>query len=188
MGSVCPMTDGNASNWKGTISQLFSPTAPGLWFVLHTKSRQEKALAEALTLKGIANFLPLIKQKRTWAGRKAIVEVPLFSSYLFLRGTLDDCYDADRSSRVAQIIQVHDQLKLTQDLKNLAQAIDLNVALDPYPYLIKGIRAAVRSGPLQGIEGVIESRTKRDRLILQVDMLGRGASLEIDAALLEPTE
>jgi transcription antitermination factor NusG len=44
----------------------------------------------------------------------------------------------------------------------------------------------VRAGPFRGLQGVIDSRSKLNRLILQIDMLGRAVSLEIDAALLEP--
>ena len=88
----------------------------------------------------------------------------------------------------AQIIPVDDQKKLNTELKSLATAIDHEVPLDPYPYLVAGIRVVVRSGPLQGMEGIIESRAKQDRLVLQIDMLGQATSLEIDAALLDPLE
>jgi hypothetical protein len=37
---------------------------------------------------------------------------------------------------------------------------------------------------LMGLQGVVESRLKRDRLILQVDVLGQAMSLEIDGAIL----
>ena len=42
------------------------------------------------------------------------------------------------------------------------------------------------SGPFRGVQGVIENWTKGDRLVLQIDALGRAASLEIDASLLKP--
>lgn len=165
---------------------LFSPEAPGQWHLLHTKSRQEKALAETLAGMGIRFFLPLVMQQRTYGRRKAKVEMPLFPGYLFLRGSLDEAYQADRTTRVAQIIRVADQRKIAWELMNLAKALEHEVDLDPYPYLTRGLRVEVRAGPLKGLQGIIEDRTKRDRLLLQVDVLGKATSLEIDGALLEP--
>jgi transcription antitermination factor NusG len=60
--------------------------------------------------------------------------------------------------------------------------------VEPYPYLKVGRRVEVRSGPLRGLQGIIEQRLGQCRLLLGVQMLGRGVSLEIDAALLEPLE
>jgi hypothetical protein len=36
------------------------------------------------------------------------------------------------------------------------------------------------------VQGVIESRARADRLILQVEMLARAVGLEIDASILDP--
>ena len=44
------------------------------------------------------------------------------------------------------------------------------------------------AGPFKGIEGVIEDRRSRDRLILQIYTLGRATALEIDPSLLEPLD
>lgn len=54
------------------------------WFVLYTKSRNEKKVAEQLAKKGIEVFCPLIKKERKWSDRKKIVEEPLFKSYCFV--------------------------------------------------------------------------------------------------------
>ena len=159
---------------------------PGKWFVLHTKSRQEKIIAQTLNAMSISHFLPLIKRVCYYGRRKTSVEIPMFPGYLFLRGKSDDAYLADRTNRLAKIIQVLDQDLLNHELFNLHMAIQREAILNPYPLLAKGIWVEVRSGPFAGIQGQIEERTKNNRLILQVDTLGQAASLEIDTALLEP--
>ena len=166
-----------------TVSAL-----PGDWHLLHTRSRQEKILAESMAAKGIGVFLPLVDVTRTYGRRKASVELPLFPGYVFLKGPLDDAYEADRTKRVAGIIPVVNQAQLTWELRNLALALAARVPLDPYPYLRAGVKVEIRSGPLAGIQGVIESRKKRDRLLLQIDVLGQATSLEIDGAILDPIE
>ena len=162
--------------------------AKGYWHLLHTRSRQEKALCETLASKGIAHYLPIANVTRNYGGRKVPVELPLFPGYVFLKGNLDEAYAADRTKRVAGIIRVVDQEKIGWELRNLALALTRSATLDPYPYLRVGVRVEVRSGPLAGIQGVIENRAKRDRLILQVDVLGQATSLEIDGAILDVIE
>jgi len=159
----------------------------GDWRLLHTRSRQEKAVAADLRAMGIAYFLPIVVQPRYYGRRKLLVDLPLYPGYVFLRGSLDDAYSADRTGRIAQIIQVSDQRQLDWELRNLHLALTRQAPLEPYPFLKVGRKVEVRSGPFRGVQGIIEENDGRT-LSLQVQMLGRGVSLEIDGALLEPLE
>ena len=158
----------------------------GDWHLLHTKSRQEKLLADELGRMGIGHYLPLVKQIRRYGKRKARVEWPLFPGYVFVRGCIEHAYQATRTHRVARIIQVADQKRLDWELVNLHMALNSNAPMDPYPYLRKGVRVEVRSGPLMGLQGLVEDRLTGDRLVLQVAMLGRAVSVEVLGAHLEP--
>jgi len=169
-----------AKDWPGR--------KPGKWFVLRTRSRQEKILRNDLVSRGIDGFLPLTTCTKYYCGRKVNVELPLFPGYLFLHGSADDAYAADRTRRVAQIIQVTEQLRLDWELCNIEAALSASVPLDPYPYLRAGVRAEVREGPCRGLQGIIEDRTRRERLILKIDILGRAVSLELDGSLLDVIE
>ncbi len=170
----------------GTALEIGLPDASrGDWHVLHTKSRQEKVVAADLGAMGIAHYLPLLRQVRYYGRRKAQVEAPLFPGYVFLRGTVEEAYQADRTQRIAHIIRVAAQEQLDWELRNLHLALTRQAPLVPYPYLKKGTRVEVRSGPFRGLQGVVEDRASGDRLILKVDILGRAVSLEIDGALLE---
>jgi transcriptional antiterminator RfaH len=158
------------------------------WSVLYVKSRQEKALADELAALGIRHFLPLIQHKRLYGKRKATVELPLFPGYLFLHGNIDEVYRADRTRRVSRIIPVVDQARLNWELRNIDLALAREATLDPFPFLVAGTRVEVRSGPLVGLQGVVEKRSKGDRLILQVDILGQATIVDIDGAELAVLE
>ena len=173
-----PLT--SATDWPGHNG--------GRWFVLRTRSRQEKILAHDLTNRGIGSFLPLVTCTKYYAGRRANVEVPLFPGYVFLHGSPDEAYTADRTHRVAQIITVPDQIRLDWELRNIRAVLGTDAPLDPYPFLHAGVRVEVRDGPFRGIQGIIEDRARRERLILKVDILGRAVSLEINGALLDVIE
>jgi transcriptional antiterminator RfaH len=160
--------------------------AQGEWFVLHTRSRQEKVLAADLGAMGVDFFLPLISHTRLSGRQRVTSRLPLFPGYVFLRGTREQAFAADRTRRVASIIPVPDQSKLDWELRNLHMALAFQVPLDPYPYLREGVRVEVRTGPLRGLQGVVESRKHLERIILKVDMLGRALSIELDGHVLEP--
>lgn len=54
------------------------------WYVLYTKPRHEKKVAERLSEAGYTTYCPLYKVKRQWSDRTKIVEEPLFRSYIFI--------------------------------------------------------------------------------------------------------
>lgn len=170
------------------------PTAPTVlrasngarWHVLHVRSRQEKALCGDLSIRGINHYLPLVRQARFYGHRKAQVQLPLFSGYVFLLGTIEQAYSADRTGRVARIIPVFNQEQMDWELTNLQVALHRQPAVAPYPFLTTGTKVEVRSGPFRGVQGLIEGQAKESRLVLQVTTLGKAVSLEIDASLVDP--
>jgi transcription antitermination factor NusG len=160
----------------------------GDWFILRTRARQEKVVCDDLAARSIGTFLPLVRRIRYHNGRKGIADLPLFPGYVFLRGSRDDAYAADRTRRIAQIIGVANQAGLDMELQSLHVALAHKAPLDPYPYLAKGVLVEVRAGPFRGVRGLVVDRYHGSLLILQVEMLGRAVSLEIDASLLEPLD
>jgi len=63
------------------------------WYVIYTKPKWEKKVAEKLEQAGIECYCPLITQIKQWSDRKKKVEVPLFNSYVFVQ-----LPDADRNT------------------------------------------------------------------------------------------
>lgn len=63
------------------------------WYVVYTKPKWEKKVAEKLAEVGIECYCPLITQIKQWSDRKKAVEVPLFNSYVFVQ-----LEDNDRNS------------------------------------------------------------------------------------------
>lgn len=63
------------------------------WYVIYTKPKWEKKVADKLTQIGIECYCPLITQVKQWSDRKKKIEVPLFNSYVFVH-----LADIDRNS------------------------------------------------------------------------------------------
>ena len=158
------------------------------WMVLHTRSRQEKAVARFLAAADLPFFLPLIDRVTIIRGRKVVSRVPLFPSYVFLSGELDDGYAAISTKRVCRIIQVRDQERLVHELEQIRAALGGGAELYRCPFAVVGAWCRVVKGPFEGIEGVVSCELGNNRLGLQIRTLGQTAILEIDADLLEPVD
>ncbi len=178
--------EGTTSSSAVVLSQLRAATRP--WMVHHTKARQEKAVARYLRAAGAVFYLPLITRVTFVRNRKLRSRVPLLPGYLFLSGDPEDGYAAVTTRRVCQIIQVADQNRLIDELEQIRDALDRGAELYQCPFAVIVTRCRVRRGPFEGIEGEISRKLGSNRLGLQIQTLGIGAVLEIDADLLEPLE
>lgn len=54
------------------------------WRIVYTRSKWEKKADELLKRSGIVSYCPVVKTVKKWADRKKTIEVPLFTSYIFV--------------------------------------------------------------------------------------------------------
>ncbi|MDT8304032.1 MAG: transcription termination/antitermination NusG family protein, partial [Sedimentisphaerales bacterium] len=157
----------------------------GQWWVVHTRSRNEKALAHDLISKDISYFLPMSWKISRKSRRKIRSLLPLFSGYLFFCGKENDRVELLKTNRVAHLIEVDNQQKLLDELVQVNQALQSGAPLTPHNYIKEGQKCRVIAGPLMGLEGIVVRSNKAARLVLQIDMLGQAASVEIDIDMIE---
>ena len=157
----------------------------GTWWVAHTKSRNEKALAWEMRQKDIGYFLPM-HWKVSRKGRRTFRSLlPLFTGYMFFCGSEDDRVEVLRTHRVANIIVVNDQELLVKNLLPIERLLVEGADLKPHKYIETGRKCRVVAGPLLGTEGIVEQSSKQTRLVLQVEMLGQATSVEIETDYIE---
>ncbi len=160
----------------------------GRWWVVHTKSRNEKALADDLSALRINHFLPLVQVKRRYASRGFVIDVPLFPGYLFMCGGDDERYATLMTHRAAALINVVDQEQLKTELRHVYLVTISRETVDLYPGLRRGKRCRVVRGSLAGLEGIVLRRRGCCRIYVGVEALGQSAELEIDPSLVEPID
>ncbi|MBL8759042.1 MAG: hypothetical protein JNK35_11490 [Phycisphaerae bacterium] len=156
-----------------------------LWHVLHCRSRQEKCVAETLTAQGLAAYLPIVAAERRYGHRRRRVEFPLFAGYVFMHGRRVDAFPLISGKRVVRVIPVPDQARFEIELGHVREALARGAYLDPCPAITAGWRVRVAKGPFMGVEGLVEQKLRPDRLVLQIDVLGQGAALDISAFEIE---
>jgi transcriptional antiterminator RfaH len=155
------------------------------WWVMRTRTRQEKSLARELLKREIPFFLPLVPKTSIVRGRKRTARLPLFSGYLFMFGNEAQRYASLTTNRVAQVLPVTEQAELGRDLRQVYRLIQLKAPLTMESRLKQGDRVRVKSGPFAGVEGNVIARCRRSRIIVGVRLIQQGVSLEVDDCQLE---
>ena len=157
------------------------------WWVAYTMARHEKKLVRQLRSRGVAHFCPL--HLREWyspSGRKRQAYLPLFPGYVFFFGDYAAREAAWQTQCVSQILLPYDQEAFHLQLWQLFEADKRGAHLIPEVRFEKGHRVRVIAGKFMGFEGTIIYRANKCRLVLAVDFLQRGASLEINEWEVEP--
>jgi transcription antitermination factor NusG len=85
------------------------------------------------------------------------------------------------------MLAVPDQRQLRSDLRQLHHLIEIDAPLTVERRLEPGRRVRIKYGPMRGIEGVItQRRGGKRRLLVAVEFLQSGVSVEIDDFMVEP--
>jgi transcriptional antiterminator RfaH len=158
------------------------------WRVLHTRPRQEKALARELLQREVPFYLPLVEQRRRISGRMMKARLPLFGGYVFVYADHDRYLETLSTRRVVKSLRVPDQDRLWADLRRLQGLIASGLPILPEERLTQGQLVEITSGPLTGFEGrVIRSASGR-RFVVEVDFIARGASVQCEGMSLRPIQ
>ena len=168
------------------VQQLDGPASERVWWVIYTKSRQEKSLARDLIGYRIPFYLPQVPREHLIRGRRVRAHVPVFPGYLFLFGSPDERVDSLRTNRISRILSVSTQEELVRDLRQLANLIAIGAPLTVEERLSPGRMVRIRNGPMAGFEGTIVQRRGSDRLLIAVKFLQQGVSVEINDFMVEP--
>jgi transcription antitermination factor NusG len=184
---VTQLGEASLSQADSTLNQPFAECS---WFAVQTKARHEKRIAAELTEEGIVAFLPLSKEVHQWSDRKRKVEVPLFSTYVFVR------IGGDRNHRVT-VLKTNGVFRFVgirgagvpipkEQIETLQTIIREKVCFSPHPFLNVGRKVRIRGGSLDGICGILSAIYDNQSLIVSVDSIQRSLALQIDGYGIEP--
>lgn len=156
------------------------------WYALYTRNQHEKAVRGMLSNKGFEVFLPLYTAIHSWKDRKKELRLPLFPCYIFLKGGLDRRLDVLTTPGVCFFVGANGPAVIpSAEIDGIRRATDSSLVIEPHPFVRCGDRVRVKSGPFEGIEGILVRKKSLYRLVLSVELLGRSAAVEIDSAMVE---
>jgi transcription antitermination factor NusG len=136
----------------------------------------------------IEHLLPLYTSRRQWKDRKVSLSMPLFSGYLFVRLCVRERLRVLEVPGVAGLVGIGSQpVPLAdEEIRAIQGCMNPGSSIVPHPYLRVGNRARVRSGPFQGIEGIVVRTNNETRLVISFSLIQSSVTLEIDQIELEP--
>jgi transcription antitermination factor NusG len=157
------------------------------WYALQTCANHEKRVWEQLRLRTVEAYLPLYASMRRWKDRRVHLQLPLFPGYVFVHLALHDRLRVLQTPSVVRLVGFGGQLAALPDheIDALRQGLAREMCIEPHPYLKVGQRVRVRTGPLEGLEGILVRRKNRSRLVISLDLIMRSVAAEIDVAELE---
>ena len=155
------------------------------WYVAHTRPRAEKKLAEYCAEKGLQHQLPLYRSVKKYRGKRMVFLKPLFPNYLFLRLTPGDRGKVLQNRHAARLLDVPDQEEFEQQLGSILLALESEFEIRVQPEIKPGVRVRIKTGPLRGMDGWVESRERMASVQLRLDFIGQAAVVSLDAEMLE---
>lgn len=160
------------------------------WHVLYTRHQHEKVVAQALSNKGFEVFLPLYSTTHRWKDRNKSLLLPLFPSYVFLRGGTNRHHELSTTPGVHMLIMAASRAAVVpeDEIRVVRKLVETCQRLGPHPFLRSGDWVRVKSGPLIGAEGILVCRKNAARLVISIKMLGKSAAADIDASMVEPSK
>jgi transcriptional antiterminator RfaH len=154
---------------------------PSKWWAVYTLSRREKELMRRLRAMRICHFGPMVEHRnRSPQGRVRTSLVPLFAGYVFLCGSEADRHQAMTTNCISRCLAVDDCSQLVYDLRQIRRLILSGKPLTPESQLEAGMRVRIRSGAMAGMEGMVLKRRGGDRLLVAVQFLQQGASVQLE--------
>lgn len=162
------------------------------WYAVWTRSHCERLVAQQLTAKGFAPFLPEAPVRTSRTRRSGGVQAPLFPGYVFVNADMD-------KGRYINMLSVRGIVRVLEDgwtrltpipdaeIEAIQRVVATGLPILPFHPLQAGQRVCVVEGPLSGLEGTfISDRRQSGRLVLSIGLLGRSVSVEVDDADVTP--
>lgn len=157
------------------------------WFAVFTIPQNEKSAVKHLNMREIESFLPTYRSVRLWKNRQKVqIDLPLFPTYIFVH---INSYERTRVLQSPGVVQIlggcKGPLPLPDSEIEFLRSGVCRGKIEPYRELVVGDRVRIRSGAMQGVQGVLVRKNDSFRFVLTVALLNQHAAVEVAADELE---
>jgi len=165
---------------------LLSPAPDGwVWTVLHTRPRCEKKVVALAPLKEAEFFLPCTTRVHEYGNRKRTYELPLFVGYVFGKMPKEHISWYRGNQYVANMIPVVHEEKFLAPLRTIASALASGLEMEVLPDMTPGAKVQITAGPLKGLETEIHEVAGDHKVIIQLEMIQKSVSIEVEVSHLK---
>jgi len=179
---------GHAETTLASISQprieFFEPH----WYAAYTCANHEKGVIEQLERRAVQCFLPLYESRRRWKDRRVRLQLPLFPGYVFVRLALRDRLQVLEIPSLVRLVGFdgHPIPLPADEIETIRTCLVQRHPMQPHPYVVRGQKVRVLSGPLEGLTGIVLRQKNRTRFVVSFELLMRSVAVEIDSTDFAP--
>ena len=142
------------------------------WYVLYTKPRQEKKIADSLNSIGIEAYCPLVTVVKQWSDRKKKVQTPLINSYVFVN--IEE-HHREAVFKVSGIVRYlfwlgKPAVVRAIEIEALKKSLEGIVTSFEVSAIQKDTIYKIPEGPFQGFEGIVKNINATTIQLLLVDL------------------
>jgi transcription antitermination factor NusG len=159
-----------------------SPNSHLPWFAVRVRSNYEKPVSAVLRGKGFEEFVPMYQAKRHWSDRTKVVDVPLFPGYLFCRLDLNRRLPLLTTPGFLYLVGKGKSPEPVEESEIMAiqSVVRSGISLFPEASVRVGQKVCLERGPLRGVEGVVAKIADQHRIFVNVTLLQRSVSVQVD--------
>ncbi|MEH6671644.1 transcription/translation regulatory transformer protein RfaH [Halopseudomonas sp.] len=158
-----------------------SQTAPGNWYLIQCKPRQEARALENLRHQSFTCFAPTHAVERVRHGKRVVLDEPLFPGYLFIQlCEFTENWHPIRSTRgVLRLVTFANQaVPVAKAIIEDIQA-RLSVKEQTKPLFASGERVTVTEGPLRELDAIFSSLDGEERAIILLSIMHRQQEIRV---------
>jgi transcription antitermination factor NusG len=162
--------------------------APGdpRWLVCHTKPRCEKKFSALLLAENIPHYLPLVESIKRYGRQTKRFTKPLFPGYVFAQVGSENKTRIYQQDLLVRAIPVGNEAVFLRQMEDVRTLVASGFELTLRPLVQRGTRVRVTSGPLWGLEGVVDDAENPKGIIVEVDVLQQGLHVCMPLENIEP--
>lgn len=154
------------------------------WYALHARARHERTIEQRLQERGVSTFLPMVTEIHRWSDRKKKIQLPLFSGYLFVKL-------ARSKANIVSVLGVDGVFRFVgsggegtpipeAQIDAIRALLAGELSWSHHPFLKIGQRVRIKSGALEGVEGILMARSGEATLVISVDAIQRSLAVRVE--------
>lgn len=158
------------------------------WYVMYTKSRSEKKVADRLEEKGIEAYLPIVEELRQWSDRKKKVQKALFNGYVFVKISRKDLWEALQVPGAVKFVNFSGEHAVVRDeeISTIKRILETGIAVEADSSNIDpGQEVKILGGPLEGVQGECVQKGNKDYFIVRIPGIHQNLLVNIPRKYLE---
>lgn len=160
------------------------------WYAVHTRSRFEQKVHDAIIGKSIEAFLPKIQVLSRRKDRRKMIHIPLLPGYVFVHFAMDPYayWDVIKTAGVVRMVSFKGEPAPANDAE-IASLMILNGTdrtVHNRSYMKAGDRVMIMEGPLKGLVGFyLRHKGQSDKVVISIELLQRSLAVEMEDWALE---